>query len=402
MIPRMPGRLLRSILLGEEPRRSTGTDVDYVARPHELRRHNRIVLLRSGGEAYPAMLAAIESARRYLLLSSYILRSDKTGKRFQAALIERARAGVSVFVMYDAVGSLGLDERFVGELRAAGVDVVVFHPIAPWRPRWGLNRRNHQKLLIVDGAVAFTGGMNLGDEYAPEPEGGGWHDMHALVEGPIVYDLERVFRRAWRHAAGASILGLDSSAPHQVGVAFRHQGYSVDNVRLRSRYHMHHDYLHAIRHAKHSLSIMNAYFIPDRGLRRAFRQAIERGVSVRVIVPSVSDVALVYHASRYLYGRLLRQGVRIFEWPERMMHAKVGVIDATWATIGSFNLDARSFLHNYEVALVLLDRELAGSLQATFDADVAKCREFTEHDWASRSRRERLFQSFAYTFRYWL
>lgn len=398
----MPGRILRSLLLGDEPRHVTGTDIDYVSRPHELRRHNRIVLLRSGGEAFPAMLAAIEEARRYVLLSSYILRSDKTGKRFQAALIARSRAGVAVRVLYDAVGSLGLDERFVGELREAGVEAVEFHPIAPWRPRWGLNRRNHQKLLIVDGAVAFTGGLNIGDEYAPEPEGGGWHDVHALIEGPIVYDLERVYRRVWLRAVGASLHGLESSAPHQVGVAFRHQGYSVDNVRLRSRYHMHRDYLHAIRHAQRAISIMNAYFLPDRGLRRAFRRASERGVDVRVIVPSVSDVAIVYHASRRLYGRLLRQGVRIFEWPERMMHAKVGVIDSVWATIGSYNLDARSFLHNYEVGLVLLDRELAATLQATFDADCAKCREFTQHDWDSRSRRERLLQSIAYAFRYWL
>ncbi|MCC6408610.1 MAG: cardiolipin synthase ClsB [Planctomycetes bacterium] len=398
----MPGRLWRSILLGDETHHLTGTDLDYVSRPHELRRHNRIVLLRSGGESFPAMLTALEQARRYVLLSSYILRSDKIGKRFQAVLSERARAGVVVRVVYDAVGSLELDEQYVTELRDAGVEVVEFHPIAPWRPRWGLNRRNHQKILIVDGAIGFTGGLNIGDEYAPEPEGGGWHDMHVMVEGPIVYDLERVFRRAWRYAVGKSIRGLDSSAPHQVGIAFRHQGYSVDNVQLRSRFRMHHDYLHAIRHARKTISIMNAYFIPDRGLRRQFRKAVERGVSVRVIVPSVSDVAIVYHASRHLYGRLLAQGVRIFEWPERMMHAKVGVIDSTWATIGSYNLDARSFLHNLEVGVVLLDRELASSLQETFDADTAKCREFTQHDWESRSRRERILQWLAYGFRYWL
>ncbi|MCE9595344.1 MAG: cardiolipin synthase ClsB [Planctomycetes bacterium] len=398
----MLARNWRSILLGDEPTEATGTDLDYLSRPRELRHHNRIAILRSGGESFPAMLAAIEGAKRYIHLSSYIVRADTVGTQFQRALIARAKSGVLIRFSFDSLGSFGLPEKYVAELRDAGIEVVESFPLAPWRPRSAFSRRNHQKILIVDGAVGFTGGLNIGDEYAPEPEGGGWHDMHAMVEGPIVYDLERAYRRSWRRVAGTSIHGLDSSAPHQVGAAFRHSGYSVDNVGLRSRFRMHHDYLHAIRRAKHTISIMNAYFIPDRGLRRQFRRAVERGVSVRVIVPSVSDVAVVYHASRHLYGRLLRHGVRIFEWPERMMHAKVGAIDSTWGTIGSYNLDARSFLHNFEVGLVLLDRELASTLQSNFDSDVAKCREFTIHDWQRRSARERFLQWFTYGFRYWL
>jgi cardiolipin synthase len=165
---------------------------------------------------------------------------------------------------------------------------------------------------------------------------------------------------------------------------------------------MHHDYLHAIRLSKKSISIMNAYFIPDRGLRRQFRNAARRGVSVRAMLPSISDVPLVQYASRYLYARLLRHGMRIFEWPEKMMHSKIGVIDGVWSTIGSYNLDARSFLHNLEVGLVIVDRDFGAQLDNAFDGDVQRCREIVLDEWQERSSRERVLEWLAYRFRYWL
>ncbi len=400
----MPTRSWQSSLLKPHvsPPRVHIADTDYVSRPSRLLRQNRIELLRSGAEAFPRMLEAIEQAAHYVHLSSYILRSDKIGQRFQRALIERAKSGLDVRVLFDAVGSFDLDPRYVASLRDAGVQVVEYHPIAPWRPRWGLNRRNHQKLLIVDHAIAFTGGMNIGDEYAPEPEGGGWHDMHARVEGSLVTELESMFRRAWASSVGTPYEAVESFAPHQVGPAYRKLAYSVDNFGLRNRSHMHHDYLHAIRTAQSSISIMNAYFLPDRGLRRAFRKAVRRGVSVRVVVPSVSDVMVVQYASRHLYKRLLRSGIRIFEWPLTMMHAKVGVIDGVWSTIGSYNLDARSFLHNLEVGLVIIDRDFAADLQQVFDADVKRCREVMIAECEKRSWRQRWIESIAYRFRYWM
>jgi cardiolipin synthase len=356
-----------------------------------------------GREAFPAMLHAIRHAQRRVHFEMYIFRDDVIGREFQAALIERARAGLEVLLMIDGVGSLGFPARCIDAMRAGGVQVQVFNPVAPWRQRFGLNRRDHQKILIVDDQVGFCGGINVGDEYAPiESGGGGWHDVQARVEGPAVLDLAQIFRETWMQAGGDPVTppkpleSLSQVAGHDALVEV------ISNLRMRTRSRMRYSYLHAIRRAQKSIYIMNAYFIPDIGLRRAFGLAVKRGVDVRVIVPSTSDVAAVYWASRRLYGRLLRRGVRIFEWPERMMHAKTGVIDGVWGTIGSYNLDRRSFLHNLEVAVVTIDRDLGERMHARFEKDLTVCREVTAEEWRKRSRWHKLLEAFFYLFRYWL
>jgi cardiolipin synthase len=173
----------------------------------------------------------------------------------------------------------------------------------------------------------------------------------------------------------------------------------VDNTGVRSRWRMHRAYLHAIAAAQRDISILNAYFIPELNLRRAFRRAVARGVSVRVVVPSKTDVQAVRHASRYLYRRLLASGVRIYEWPESMMHAKAGIIDGAWSTIGSYNLDHRSILHNLEVGLVCVDEALAARLQAEFERDVLLCREVVPADLDALTWWERLKDWFWYQLR---
>jgi cardiolipin synthase len=318
-------------------------------------------------------------------------------------MIERAQSGVVVRLMYDSIGSFGLSSAYVAELEAAGVTVVVFHPVVPWRPRWGWNRRDHQKILVVDDVVAFTGGINIGDEYMPVEEGGGgWHDMHARIEGPAVHDLARVFHKTWHSAGGppfprpriTDFVPLRSSQLSYVQV--------ISNIGVFTRSRMRQAYLHAIHRAERTIRIMNAYFIPDIGLRMAFARATRRGVAVTVIVPSTSDVPPVYYASRHLYSRLMRVGVRIFEWPERMMHAKVGAIDGVWSTIGTYNLDRRSFFHNLEVGLIAIDRKLAEELESQFEADLANCREILPEEWEKRSLWQKILERLAYQFRYWL
>lgn len=349
------------------------------------------------------MLEAISAARKHVHLETYILRADEVGQRFKAALIERAQAGVVVRLMYDSIGSFGLSSSFVAELENAGVIVVVYHPVAPWRPRWGWNRRDHQKILVVDDVVAFTGGINIGDEYTPVEEGGGgWYDMHARIEGPAVHDLARVFQKTWDSAGGpvfprtrmTDFVPLRSSPLSYVQV--------ISNIGVFTRSRMRQAYLHAIHRAERTIRVMNAYFIPDIGLRHAFARAVRRGVAVTVIVPSTSDVPAVYYASRHLYARLMRGGVRIFEWPDRMMHAKVGTIDGVWSTIGTFNLDRRSFFHNLEVGLITIDRALAKGLEDQFDVDLANCREIMPGEWEKRSLWQKFLERLAYQFRYWL
>ena len=376
----------------------------YLTRPERIRPRNRVLPLRGGEQAFPRMLAAIAGARRTIDMEIYTIRADGVGERFRSALEERARAGVTVRLMYDALGSFGLPDAFASSLEAAGAKVSVYAPLAPWRRRFGWNKRDHQKILIVDDRIAFTGGLNVTDQYVPVEEGGGgWFDVHAELEGPAVQDLARLFRRNWIHAGGDM---FDKREPPEFvdppGGMPSTAVQVISNAQMRSRSHMRHAYLRAIRHADRAISVMNAYFIPDSGLRRAFARSARRGVSVRVIVPSVSDVRAVYFASRHLYARLMRSGVRIFEWPERMMHAKSAVIDEIWTTIGSYNLDRRSMKHNLEVAIIVIDRTIGDSMQAQFELELARCREILPAEWEQRSWWEKWREWIYYQFRYWL
>jgi cardiolipin synthase A/B len=376
----------------------------YLTRPERMHPWNRLRPLIGGQQAYPEMLAAIRGARTFVHFEIYILLDDRVGREFREALMERARAGVQVRLLYDSLGSFGLSEDFLQPMRVAGVRMIEYAPLFPWRRQFGLNRRDHQKILVVDDLVAFTGGINIGLEYVPVEEGGGgWYDVHARVEGPAVHDLAVIFRKTWLKRGGEPFPppGTPPPALPQDGISA--PGVQViSNVGVRSRSHMRHAYLRAIRRAESTISIMNAYFIPDRGLRRAFARAAKRGVSVRVIVPSTSDVQAVRYASRHLYARLMKTGVRIFEWPGRMMHAKCGVIDGVWSTIGSYNLDRRSFLHNLEVALVVIDAKVGEELAAEFESQLARCREVLPVEWERRSAFEKAKEWVFYGFRYWL
>ncbi len=349
----------------------------YVPHPQRMRRHTRVFPLRSGSEAFPAMLDAIAKARVSVLLEMYIWNDDVTGNRFREAFIDRAKNGCTVRILYDAVGSFSLPESFVDTLRDAGAEVILYHPVAPWRPRWSINRRDHKKILVVDNRVGFTGGINLSDDNLPIEEGGkAWFDWHVGVEGPAVYDLAASFRHTWLHEGGTPYALPEVPPPFLGRNVLAVQ--VISSVRLQDRWRMHRSYLWAIRHAHHDISIMNSYFLPELGLRRAFRAAVQRGVSVRVILPQTSDVAAVAHASRHIHKRLIQNGIRVFEWPpERMMHAKLGIIDDVWSTIGSYNLDRRSLYLNLEVMLVTLDEQLGHELREQFEKDIARCTEVT-------------------------
>lgn len=372
----------------------------YLLRPERLSEGNRVRLLDGGGDSFPAMLEAIESARAEVLLAMYIVRDDAVGRRFREALIERARAGVHVSVCYDALGCLGAaPDSWFEPLAAVGCQVLEYHPLAPWQPKWGFNRRNHQKLLIVDGEIGFTGGLNLAAEYAPLPEGGGWVDLMVRVDGPAAPELAQVFARAWRLGGGPPLSPVSGPArEHEGGTLVQ----TLDNTGLGRRHDMSLAWRHAIAGARRTITIANAYFIPDRILRRDLRAAVRRGVRVDVIMPAKSDVALVQMAARQLYRKLLRAGVRLYELDGPMMHAKAAVIDRVWSTIGSYNLDRRSFLHNLEAGLVVFDGSFGDELCSTLTGLRDRAREITLADVAARGPIERLASWCAFRLRYWL
>ncbi len=371
----------------DEPSRAIAIQLPKSLRPYartviRWRPGCDVTVLRDGGDTYPAMLEALRGAKHTISLETYILASDETGDRFKEVLIERAKAGVEVRVLYDAVGSFALSGAFVAELRDNGVEVVDFNPIAPWRRKFRLSHRDHRKIIVVDNEVAFTGGLNIGNDYASVEQGGaGWHDMHCRVTGPIVIDLARMFRRTWLRAGGKYFKPLPPASNFSAQSTGSSFVRLLDNTRRRQRATVRRAFAHIIRAAREQIWIQNAYFLPDRGLRRSLARAVRRGIDVQIIVPGRSDVRIIEWASLYAMRALARQGVKIMRWRGVMMHAKTAVVDGVWSTIGSYNFDAMSRFNNLEVTVEILDPAVATALTTNFRTSVANCDPYTNQAW---------------------
>ncbi len=369
---------------------------------------NAVLLLRDGREAFPAMLEAIAQARRQVLLEMYWFGSDRVGRRFADELGRARQRGVEVAIIYDSVGSITADRAMFAELEAQGARVLEYNPVAPWRRRFRLSftqlsRRDHRKILVVDGNVGFTGGINLAEQWAPlEEDGGGWRDDMMRIAGPAVDGLTRCFQRAWRRHQLPAILHLSAepqvAAPGQQLLPVRILGERY----FRHRHAIARDYATRLYAAKQSAYISNPYFVPDSSVRRALISAARRGVDVRVIVPAHSDVEPVKYAGRAQYGRLMEAGVRIYEWQEGMFHSKTAVIDSEWCTTGTFNFDYMSVRRNLEVNASVLDGPLAQLFEASFREDLKRTREVDAQQLQFRSLGERLLEAGFYRLRKWL
>ena len=357
---------------------------------------NSLALYVRGKDLFPAMEAAIEKAVASVHLETYIFGGDRTGRAFAELLAKKARTGVRVRLIYDSMGSIDLDPTLETLMRNAGVQILEYHPVAPWRPSWAWNRRDHRKILVCDGRVGFVGGMNLNDENAPAETGGGdWRDAHARVEGPAARDLDLLFRDVWSAQTGRWFESAGDAATHgpaRVKIAA--------NQELLKRFVIRKAYVNALIAAREEVSIANAYFIPDWRIRRALAHAARRGVDVRIMVPGHSDSSAVWHAMRARYDSLLTRGVRIFEWQGPMMHAKAVVVDRLWASVGTYNLDHRSLHHNLEVNLNVLDRAFAVELASQFDLGLQGSREITLADWRRRPLLERFWERVWVSFDY--
>jgi cardiolipin synthase len=398
----------------------------YVRKPDFCQPARAVEILVNGVQTYGRMLEAIASSRRTVDLESYILCDDATGRRFHGALCEAARRQVRVRVLYDYMGSLALPRVFIEQLAAAGASVGVYNPPALARASWrALNRRDHRKLLVVDEAVTFTGGLNIGDLYGSSPlkGSGGWRDTHVRIEGARpAGQASRLFAYAWRKAVPyhetttrrhrlravlrrlalrrlrrrGALEGGDPDRPTcEAGIPVRMLG----NREFGRRNRVYQAYLHAIRGAHRYILIENAYFLPNHAVRKALARAVRRGVQVVVVVSRETDVQIVASAARYLYSRLLSAGIRLFEWPEGMLHAKTAVIDDAWSIIGSYNFDYRSLFHQLECAAMVVDPAVAGALREQTLADLARCREVTLEEHESRPVARVLAESMAYLVR---
>ncbi|MGH8495608.1 MAG: cardiolipin synthase [Gammaproteobacteria bacterium] len=376
---------------------------------------NDVALLVDGPATYAAMLAAIASAEEHVHLETYILADDDVGRKLSDALIAKCRAGIDVRLVYDAVGAIESSDAYFERLQEGGVACIKFHPVDPTEDAriWRINERDHRKILVIDGRVGFTGGINFSSTYAsssrsrPGAKDGlltGWRDTHVRVEGPVVSQLQRLFLDVWHdHCDDAQSQAGESSfypRPAAAGDTLVRMIASNGSDGLRSAIFA--AYLNAFAHAQRYIWLTQAYFAPDDHLLDALRGAAARGVDVRVVVPGFTDSTLIFNASRARYGRLLRAGVRVYEMPGALLHAKTAVIDGVWSTVGSSNLDSRSARHNLEANAVILGRSFGRRMESLFEEDRANAVEITRKAWRRRGSVERMKERFATLFDYWL
>ena len=377
---------------------------------------NRVLLLQDGPATYRAMLAAIAAARDHINMETYILEADDVGHQFAQALIGKQRQGVQVNLIRDSVGTIGTPEAFFQRLIDAGIRVLEFNPINPLAVRkdWELNQRDHRKLLIVDGHTAFLGGINISSVYssgssgrasrpspvAPGAEALGWRDTDLQLQGPVVAELQKLFLSTWEQQKGEPLAPRNYfPRPEVMGSQVVRAIGSTPDEPFSQIYAT---LLSAIASAETSVRLTNAYFAPDPQLLAALETAAARGVDVVLILPSQTDSWLVFHAGRNYYERLLRAGVKIFERRGAILHSKTALVDGVWATVGSTNLDWRSFLHNHELNAVVLGAEFGAQVQTMFDKDLAASEQITLEAWRRRPIEWRMKEAFARAWEYWL
>ena len=338
---------------------------------------NRFELLVDGSRFYPAMLDAIAAAERYILVETYLISSGAVSTRFLQALRAAAERGVEVYVLLDAFGALGLTRADREYLSGGGIQVRYFNPLK-YR-NWLRNLfRDHRKLLLADGQIAFVGGAGITDDFAPE-HGRGWHDVMVQIEGPVLADWEALFRGEWRRSGGGALAPQGSRAGPigdalgrvSVSGAFRKQEVKRSLIK-------------EIRGAEQRVWMATAYFLPSWKIRRALGRAAARGVDVRLLLPGpLTDHPSVRHAGRRHYTRLLRRGVRVFEYAPDFLHTKAYLCDR-WTSIGSSNMDRWNLRWNLEANQEVIDKRFTGTVAEMFEQDFTQSMEWSYALWRRR------------------
>jgi cardiolipin synthase len=374
----------------------------YTGAPLTVGNATRILL--DGPAAYRAMFDAIAAARDHVHLESYIFEEIEFDRRLSELLARKAREGVQVRVIYDSFGSLDTPPAFLEGLAAQGVVLCEFNPVNPLRARlFALQHRDHRKIVVVDGRIAFTGGINFHSVYrsgsvpTSDPDLGetveGWRDTHLAIEGPAVAELQTMFLGTWEKQGCRDVPVRN----HFPAVAARGDdivsviGSSPDG-QLSTLYLT---LVAAITYAVTSVHLSAAYFVPDASTIQALKAAAARGVDVRLLLPAFTDSWLAFHAGRSYYDELLAAGVHIHEYRGGVMHAKTLVVDGVWSTIGSANVDWRSFVYNDEVSAVVVGRAFGDEMERIFANDLAKSAEVTRERWSARSASSRLSEATA-------
>lgn len=355
---------------------------------------NRTVLLQDGPATYKAMFTEIRKAKDHINLETYIIEDDEIGRQFADLLLEKQAQGLQVNLIYDSVGSIKTPKAFFDRLRTGGINVLEFNPVNPLTAKkgWQINNRDHRKILIIDGQTVFVGGINISSVYSSgssptrsrpsSAKAAGWRDTQIQIDGPVVDEFQKLFIATWvkQHGAPLAAKNYFPELKPKGGDLVRAIGSTSDDPHSLIYLTL----ISAISNAEKNVHLTNAYFVPDPQLLKALTDAARRGVKVELILPSVSDSGMVFHAGRSFYAELLAAGIRIYERGGGVLHSKTALIDGVWSSIGSTNLDWRSFLYNDEVNAVVLGAEFAQQMQAMFEHDLAASAAITAEQWARR------------------
>lgn len=386
----MPPFFIRSGLLMRRE------DIEKIVN-YEFSEGNLVHLLHGGWETFELIINEIEKAEKFLALQFYILRNDETGRKMANLLKKKAGEGIKVYILYDHFGSFGTPRSFWKELRNAGIKVAASRPfklLAPFK----YVRRDHRKLIIIDGIKAFTGGLNIANEYSGfhlrrrEP----WRDTGILIEGPAANKLFKEFKKAWRLWAGESIENFS-------GIHFSHkEGYPVIPIfasSFRGNRRFRRLLYYCIKNSKRFIYITTAYFVPSLRLRNCIIKAARRGVDVRLLLPGISDVPAAQYAGRAFYTGLLKNGVRIFHFEGAVLHAKSYVFDGQFSIVGSANLDSQSLRWNDEGNVGIWNQDFGFYMKTLFKNDLKRSNEISLENWLERSLCDRIKEKFFAIFR---
>jgi cardiolipin synthase A/B len=388
---------------------------------------NAATLLTDGPASYASMFKAVAAARDHVNIEFYIIEDDEVGRQFSDVLLRKAAEGVAVNLMYDSVGCIDTPPSFFERLRAGGVKVLEYNPVNPLKARsgWRVNNRNHRKIVIVDGRMAYTGGINISSVYSHGSAPGGpssryhgssgsragsgmsggssqigWRDTNVRLEGPVVPQLQRLFLDTWAKQQGEPLPQRDwfpqlqraGEYPARILASGPDDAVPAIYVSLLS----------AIALAEKTVHITMAYFVPDAQTVAALTRAARRGVDVTLVLPSYTDFWAVFHAGRSHYTELLDAGVKVYERQKTLLHAKTVVVDGVWSTVGSSNMDWRSFVHNQELNAVVLGMGFGKQMEAMFEQDLGESVRIDADAWRSRPISVRMKEWAARAWEYWL
>lgn len=334
-------------------------------------------------EAWEAMLADLYSAQVSIDIEQYIFMHDAVGERFIDALIQKARQDVSIRLSLDAVGSFKFyTSTLVSELRDMGIQIRFFNPVSPWRTTTFISNffRDHRKIMIIDGVIAHLGGVGIEEKMQS------WRDTHMRIVGPLVIDIREIFETMWKGMKRWNIIEF-KRMPH-----FIKKFNLLTNAPVFRQHYIYQSLLARIRNAKKYVYLTTPYFVPDLRFFRAVRLAAKRGVDVRIVVPHATDHTLIDRAQESYFATALTSGVKIYLYGPNMMHAKTAVIDDTWATTGTFNLDSLSFFYNYEANVSSTDSKFIETLKKHFYDDLRHSRELNYQEWNTRTLGKRILE----------